>query len=201
MPKLYTRTGDRGKTSLYDMKNISKADWIFKVLGDLDELSAHIGLLCVLLQKNIVLGTIENDYDKRMKHLRRIQTKLLDLGSNFSTMTNRVKTTKTTGEDVKDLENQIDFFDANTPKLTEFILAGAGENDSQAQICRAVCRRAERNMWTLIELEESDRIEDETFQYINRLSDYFFALSRYLTSAEGLKEITRRQANESLLSE
>ncbi len=186
MPKLYTKVGDNGTTSLCDMKNVSKADWVFKVLGDFDELSAQIGLLCVFLNKN------ENG--ERVKHLRKIQSKLLDLGSNFATMYNRDRIVHISGEDVKELENQIDYFDSQSPKLTEFILPGAGESDSVAHICRAVCRRAERNMWTLTEIEDNTPVEKEAFHYVNRLSDYFFALARFLVYSTGLKEITRSES-------
>lgn len=186
MPKLYTKVGDSGMSSLYDMRNVSKADWVFKVLGDFDELSAHIGLLCCKLP---------DDFSPQITYLRRIQSMLLNFGSNFATMHNREKIVKTTEADVKNIENEIDFLDGSCPKLTEFILPGIGETDSIAHVCRAVCRRAERNVWTLKDLGDETPVEKETFQYLNRLSDYFFALARFLVYKSGKKEIKRSEAH------
>lgn len=178
MPQLYTRSGDNGTTTLHDMYNVSKADWIFKVIGDLEELSAHIGLLCVSLKK--YANETDSKYADHVRFLRKVQMKLTELGNNFATAQWRQNVVKTTTEDVKNLEAQIDFL------TTESVLLTCGESDCHAYICRAICRRAERNMWTLVELEESNRVENEAFQYMNRLSSYFYALARYLTQNQKL---------------
>lgn len=176
MSRLYTKTGDKGFTTLYDMRRVPKTEMVFDVLGDLDELSAHIGHLC---------SSGLNDED--IKFLRYVQSFLLDIGSNFATTTRRNNIKITTLEDVKKVENAIDFYDSKSPKLTEFILPGVNIKDSIAHICRSVSRRVERNMWKLKNEYETFYVEDETFQYINRLSDFFFAFARYLSDGKEFK--------------
>jgi len=175
MSRLYTKTGDKGFTTLYDMRRVSKTEIVFEVLGDLDELSAYIGQLCSIVN------------DKESKFLRYIQSFLLDIGSNFATTTRRDKIRVTTVDDIKSLENAIDFYDSKSPKLTEFILPGVNPKDSIAHICRSVCRRAERNMWKLKNEYDVFYVENETFHYINRLSDFFFAYARYLSEGKEFK--------------
>ena len=176
MSKLYTKTGDKGFTTLYDMRRVSKTEIVFDVLGDLDELSANVGYLCSY-------GLNEQD----TKFLRYIQSFLLYIGSNFATTTRRNNIRTTTIEDVKKIENAIDFYDSKSPKLTEFILPGVNTKDSIAHICRCISRRIERNMWKLKNAYEIFYVEDETFYYVNRLSDFFFAFARYLSDGKEFK--------------
>jgi len=188
MSKLYTKTGDKGYTSLYDMRRVPKTNLIFDVLGDLDELSAYIGQLCSYI-------TSEQD----LNFLRKIQTNLLDIGSDFATKNRRNNIKIMTQKDIVEIENAIDYYDSKSPKLTEFILPGVNTKDSLAHVCRSVSRRVERNMWKVKDdFEENFYVEKETFHYINRLSDFFFAFARYLS--EG-KETTRSQAINSFSNE
>lgn len=187
MSKLYTKTGDKGYTNLYDMRRVPKSNLIFDVLGDLDELSAHIGQLCSysLPQQDL-------------NFLRKIQTNLLDIGSDFATKTRRNNIKIMTHADVVEIENAIDYYDSKSPKLTEFILPGVNAKDSSAHVCRSVSRRVERNMWKSKDDDKDFYVQKETFHYINRLSDFFFAFARYLS--EG-KETTRSQAINSFSNE
>ena len=121
--------------------------------------------------------------------LRWIQNILLDIGSDFAS-------SKSTGnspspEDVQKLEVIIDTFDAQTPKLTEFILPGVGKNDANLHMCRAICRRLERHIWVLNEQDEELNVNDQIGVFVNRLSDFFFAFARFCS--EG-REYTRSQA-------
>lgn len=181
MSRLYTKTGDNGTTNLYDMRKCSKTDIVFDVLGTLDELSAHIGLVCVLLGKSVFIEI-----------LRAIQNRLLDIGSDIATVSRREYVRPITNEDIDILERYIDESTAKTPKLTEFILPGYTEIDAHIHICRGICRRLEREMW---KWRESPTVNIETsiltFKFINRLSDFFFAIAR--VCSEG-KDITRSQA-------
>lgn len=170
MPKLYTKKGDNKQTSLFDAKNLSKSDPIFEALGSLDELSVHIGLLASYKVMNNV-------------NLRVIQRKLLDIGSNISTVEYLKKTTFITDIDVKTVESWIDKCEEINTPLRQFILAGVELPDSQCHVCRVVCRRAEREI-----IRTNLDIDPFILQYMNRLSDYFFALSRVLS---GCKEIVR----------
>ena len=174
MPKLYTKTGDNGTTSLYDGSRLKKSSIFFDVLGDLDELSSNIGLLCAKIYSS--------NFDMLDK-LREIQVKLLDIGSNIAVIDKEKKKNipKLTENDVKNIEEWIDLCEESNNKLTEFLLTGVSEKDSQCHICRAVSRRVERHMWLLN--DEID-IDENILRYMNRLSDFFFALARNLTTSE-----------------
>lgn len=201
--KIYTKKGDNGVTNLYDSRGVSKSEYIFDALGDLDELSSHIGHLCSLVQPNPVLNFTKNngetftvvaDKDSGIalgdtespihKQLRWIQVCLLNIGSDISTR----DTTKhiTTDSDVTRLEEITDYYNERCRRLTEFILLGSSQSDSVAHICRSVSRRAERSMWK--SSTQSYQISQNCFQYMNRLSSFFFALARYMA---GDNEVTR----------
>jgi len=184
MPKLYTKTGDKGKTSLFDGNRIYKSEIFFDIVGGLDELSSNIGMLCAL---------VKDDYD----FLRVIQVKLLNIGSNIAVVDkSRGKVTnEITNRDIMNLEIHIDSCESKNDKLTEFLLLGTNKKDSQCHICRSICRRVERDMWKLMNSEhiiygrtdidlQGVVIEEEILKYINRLSDFFFAYSRNLSGNE-----------------
>jgi cob(I)alamin adenosyltransferase len=183
--KLYTKVGDKGVTNLYDMRKVSKNNPIIHTVGELDELSANIGMLISRLEDNL-----------HIKFLRWVQSRLLDIGSDFATTKNREKVVFIKEEDTKKIEGQIDLCEEKNSPLTEFILPGSNEVDSQCHICRAVCRRLERNMVSSKEYFDEEEYsqgdnELEKYKFINRLSDYFFALSRNLAC----EEIKRSQAD------
>ncbi len=171
--KLYTKRGDNGYTSLYDKRNISKDNLNIHVVGAIDELSAHIGLLCVYVSTNKTIT----------KCLREIQSDLLNIGSCIATLLKEPKT-PLVKERVAVLERDIDSYENSNPKLTEFILPGIQLADAQTHVCRTVCRRLERH---LISLNLSTKIDNNILAYINRLSDYFFALSRHLSNGKEIK--------------
>ena len=187
MPKLYTKTGDKGTTSLYDGNRIPKNSIFFDVLGDLDELSSHIGMLITLIK----------DYD--INYLRFIQKHLLNIGSNIAVVNNEKKVPIITENNIRNLELEIDDCESCNKKITEFLLPGVNKSDAQCHICRSVTRRLERNLWKLhyssdlvkgkrnnIELSEV-HVDDNILVFINRLSDYFFALSRNLSEGNDVK--------------
>ncbi len=187
MAKIYTRTGDNGKTNLYNRRNVPKYNMIFEVLGDLDELSAHIGILASLTDDNQLVKT----------QLRAIQNRLLDIGSDLSMEEKREQIVPVNTEDIKDLEHCIDYFSGTVEPLRAFILPGYHVADAHAHLCRTVCRRTERKMWLLYdsqtEEEENIYTDVDTFRYMNRLSDYFFALARYLSG--GREQIRGQSAS------
>jgi len=179
LPKLYTRNGDRGTTNLYDRVNLYKTDQVFEALGDLDELASHIGVLCSLVDDVMIID-----------QLREIQNRLLDMGSDLSTVTDRKreKSVYILEQDVTDLETYIDHFTDNCTPLRQFILSGCKLPDAQSHVCRSVCRRAERHVCRLLSGNE----DSVNLAYLNRLSDYFFALSRYLSGCqEKVREIRK----------
>lgn len=188
--KLYTKTGDNGITSLYDGNRIPKFSIFFEVLGDIDELSSNIGLLCAYLY--------EKEYPD--KYLRGIQKNLLDIGSNIAVVNEKRKKSvpQITISDVERIEQFIDMCESRNSKLTEFLLPGFNKADAQCHICRSITRRVERGLWkiqysdetingeSVINMEDVD-IDKNIIIYINRLSDFFFAFSRNLSNGRDIK--------------
>ena len=179
MPKLYSKTGDKGLTSLYDMSKVEKCDFIFDLLGSVDELSSHIGMLASLIEE---FGNQERAYN----YCRYLQSRLLDLGSDIATIKSRKQINSLNQDDINEIEKEIDHYSSLVPELKEFILPGTNIRDSQAHICRSVTRNVERNLWKF--KKDHSHLSIESFIFINRLSDYFFAVARFLSD----KEIKRK---------
>ena len=187
MPKLYTKTGDKGQTSLYDGNRINKSSIFCDVLGNLDLLASNIGMLISLIGENI-----------NSICLRKIQVILLNIGSNIAVVYEKRKhrVPKITNEHIILLEGWIDVCEEKNPKLTEFLLTGTNQTDSQCHICRSISRTVERNLWKLNNEYQNEiqslkynectnkYIEPNILKFINRLSDYFFALSRNFSTNE-----------------
>jgi len=182
--KIYTKTGDKGKTSLFGGGRVSKNNIRIESYGTIDELNAQIGYLSDLIaDKNI-----KND-------LFKIQNQLFIIGSILATNPDkitlksgkdRLDITKIKKEDVFYLEHKIDKYNSTLPKMTHFILPVGHISVSSCHIARTICRRAERR---IVALQEVDFVEDIVLEYINRLSDYLFVLARKLTVLNKVKEI------------
>jgi cob(I)alamin adenosyltransferase len=181
--KLYTKTGDAGMTGLYRGERVPKCSTRISIVGDLDELSANIGMLVALVNESVL-------QKEHVQTLRFIQHKLLDIGSIVATDADNAGGCVITSDDVSYIERCIDACEEKNAPLREFILVGTGRADAQAHICRAVSRRLERTV--ISAQQEGVRFisNDELLQYINRLSDYFFALGRTLCNCD---ETTRSQ--------
>lgn len=176
--KIYTKTGDKGTTGLIGGTRVSKADPRLEAYGTVDELNTHIGLLVAYGLK-----------DKQTQVLHTIQNLLFTIGSNLATdttKTNYKAQSVIKYEFIAFIEKQIDDFDEVLPPLTQFILPGGSTKAAQAHICRTVTRRAERRM---TEIAEIYNIDNMAIIFINRLSDYFFSLARYLLWEDNKKEI------------
>lgn len=180
--KIYTKTGDQGETGLYDGTRAPKSDLVFDVLGALDELSAHIGLLIFHLRKQNPKGDFDNvrnffdNYKEVIKYLREIQQTLLNIGSIIATPNPKEgqKLPVIVYDQVEKIEKEIDTMTQELEPLTVFILQGGNTAlDSQAHVCRTVTRRAER------EIIKYSNIDENIIKYMNRLSDYFFTFARY----------------------
>lgn len=165
----YTKTGDRGETSLIGGKRVPKYDDRVEAYGTVDELSAVIGVLNDLEgvpeAVKAVLGVIQNKLFTLESHFA------LDRTSEVSKMIPALEE-----EDVQFLERHIDAMNAELPELRAFVIPGGNMKASVSHVCRTVCRRAERQGWRLASHEEVDEVD---LRYLNRLSDYFFVLSRY----------------------
>ncbi|MDO9262231.1 MAG: cob(I)yrinic acid a,c-diamide adenosyltransferase [Flavobacteriaceae bacterium] len=182
--KIYTKTGDKGKTSLIGGKRVSKADLRIEAYGTIDELNAYIGLL---RDQSIDLQT-KNNLLSIQNHLFSIGTILaLDPeNEKFSSDDNPYATLNITIEDINILEKEMDEMNKKLPDLAHFILPGGHPSVSICHICRTICRRTER---ISVALNEESSVSEKIIIYLNRLSDYFFVLARKLTQDSGVSEI------------
>lgn len=172
--KIYTKTGDKGQTSLFNGERRSKDDIRIEAYGSVDELNSFLGLLTSKVNDTEVIEVLLD-----------IQKNLFDLGSMLANPTNTSKAV-IKEEHIEGLESGIDNMNEFLPSLKTFILPGGNESAALAHVCRTVCRRAERRT---ISLSMEHEIEPITVKYLNRLSDYFFVLSRKLIHDKGDKEI------------
>jgi cob(I)alamin adenosyltransferase len=164
---VYTKTGDTGTTALIGGSRVPKTHARLEAYGTVDELNSFIGLLA---------SQLTNDSDR--KFLLNIQNKLFVVGSYLATDQERtdVKSVSVvTLDDVREVENEIDIIDSALPPLHAFVIPGGTQSASVCHVCRTVCRRAERRILTMA---ENYPISTELLSYMNRLSDYFFVLSR-----------------------
>ncbi|XP_043094365.1 corrinoid adenosyltransferase [Puntigrus tetrazona] len=178
IPKIYTKTGDKGFSSTFTGERRPKEDHIFDALGTTDELSSAIGLareFCV------------DSGHSFTNQLEKIQCVLQDVGSNIATprssaRDSHIKKTKFSSQAVIELERWIDSFTEELPPLTNFILPSGGKSSAALHVARAVCRRAERCVAPVVRSGETD---PEVAKYLNRLSDYLFTVARYAAAKEG----------------
>lgn len=175
--KVYTKSGDKGMTGLVGGVKVKKTNPRIEAYGTVDELSAHLGMLASFMK--------DGD-DKKL--IFRTQQNLFTVCSYLATdktQTPLAPSYTLDEEEVLLLENEIDAINANIPPLKSFLLPGGSHEAAIAHVCRTVCRRAERRIFSLAETTELD---PEVLQYINRLSDYLFVLARKLNFIDGVRE-------------
>ncbi len=177
--KIYTRTGDSGKTALVGGRRISKADLRIEAYGTLDELTAHLGFLA---SSNFSLK------DDIQSQLQEIISRVMDCAAIVASEDETLeKLPKIAAEHISALEKWCDELLDGLPQLRYFTLPiGTGEM-SYSHVCRTVARRAERAMVRAVDNDE--HIPEDTMKYINRLSDYLYALSRHLAHSSGLSDV------------
>ncbi|MCB0379530.1 MAG: cob(I)yrinic acid a,c-diamide adenosyltransferase [Bdellovibrionales bacterium] len=176
--KIYTKKGDKGRSQLVDGSQVSKATLRLISYGNLDELNSHLGLLITHLDSHSV-------FEHEMTELVRIQEWLFQLGSQLACADEDMaaKLPTITQDDIEALEKQIDRYDKELPQLRNFILPGGDIAAVQAHICRTVCRRTERSC---VALNDQEGLEYPAIPFLNRLSDYFFTLSRWINHRLGI---------------
>jgi cob(I)alamin adenosyltransferase len=187
--KIYTKTGDKGTSSLYTGERRNKDDVVFDALGTVDELNSFVGLARTALDatRHAVIA----------EHLVVIQATLLDLGACVATprrldaadadsaLAKRLARTEFGDHPTAELEQWIDAFDAQLPPLRNFVLPSGGALSAHLHVCRSVTRRAER---IIVCLTRDGHVEDSVARFVNRLSDYFFVAARFACQTDGETE-------------
>ncbi len=175
---IYTKTGDKGKTSLFSGKRVYKDDLRVETYGTLDELNSVIGLVLSYKNKNLKKDKIIT------QTLFDVQSTLFYIGSYFADLPDTVSDIDFS-EKLKTFEKSIDFVMKEMPIFNSFILPGGGTRGATLHVARTLARRLER---LIIKLHRKQKVAPEVIQYINRLSDVLFAFARYSNFLEGKKE-------------
>lgn len=177
LSKIYTRTGDEGETGLGDGSRISKTHPRVEAMGSADELNSMVGLLVEdLLSEN------NDDLGKIADFLRTSQHRIFDLGGEISIPGFEI----ITGEHVKAVEEALDALNEHLEPLENFIIPGGSRLIANCHMARAICRRTERNVIALAELEP---VNQAALRFLNRLSDYLFVVARSCARITGIDEV------------
>jgi len=174
--KIYTKKGDSGHTSLIDGQIVNKHNLSVDAYGTVDELNSFLGLLKDYIKDETIKDILNN-----------IQPKLFSIGSILASGKNQnmLEKVKIEKRDVKYIEFHIDSMNNELPELKNFIIPGGHKISSYSHVCRSICRRAERR---ISELNNEQSVDPNILSYINRLSDFFFVLSRYLMYSDKIEE-------------
>ena len=188
--KIYTGTGDRGKTSLFSGERVSKNSLRIEAYGSLDELSSAIG--AVLAAMNSAPGELKLE-------IQVFQKELLNAGAWLATTPDTESIQRLvpfTKKPVEVLEAAIDRINAALPELRSFILPGGHLSAAMAHMARTICRRAERRVIDLVSNESDDVDTADSMQnvlvFLNRLSDYLFVLARYCNYLQKIEDVQWR---------
>lgn len=177
--KIYTKTGDKGQTSLFSGERVPKNSLRIEAYGTIDELNSFIGLAILELRDESVI-----------KLLAKIQNRLFVLGSDLATPLNerksKLKITRVPKNFYRDLEKAIDFYDSKLEPLRNFILPGGSKGAALLHICRTICRRAERNV---VALKDTVKVGENLIIFLNRLSDLFFVLARFENKCQKIPDV------------
>jgi cob(I)alamin adenosyltransferase len=179
--RVYTRTGDKGETGLVGGKRVPKDSSRIEAYGTIDELNSVVGLARVFNGEKIAAGEAHRFLDSV---LRDIQDELFDLGSELATPPDFFKPGmyRMGARQVETLERLIDECQKTLDPLKSFVLPGGGRVGAYLHQCRTVCRRAERE---ILRLSRAEEVSEWPLKYVNRLSDLFFVLSRWISKQSG----------------
>ena len=182
MFKIYTKTGDKGGTSLIGGVRVPKSHIRIESYGTVDELNSYIGMVNDLCN-NVNISN----------WLREVQDRLFTIGSVLATAPSKdikMKLPDLQTQDVQWLEQLIDEMNETLPEMRSFILPGGNLASSTCHVARCVCRRAER---ICVQMQENDElIPPLVIQYLNRMSDFLFILCRYISHINNAPEIEWR---------
>lgn len=169
---IYTKTGDKGKTSLFDGKRVLKSDKKVETYGTIDELNSTIGLALAFIK----IASIN-------KELEEIQNDLLEIGSSLAVSS--TLPAPQIADRPEEFEKLIDKLTRQMPSLNQFILPGGGKGGAQLHVARTIARRAER---MVVSLNQKEEIDLSIIVYLNRLSDLLFTFARFVNYKEKKKE-------------
>ncbi|MGZ3766689.1 MAG: cob(I)yrinic acid a,c-diamide adenosyltransferase [Mucilaginibacter sp.] len=174
--KIYTKTGDKGLTSLIGGTRVPKHHLRIESYGTVDELNSYIGLI---RDQDIAV------HDKQF--LKEVQDRLFTIGSSLASDPERSKMIipDLFDADIELLEKEMDVMNEKLPELRHFILPGGNNSVSFCHIARCVCRRAER---LTVHLAEESQVDEKVIVYLNRLSDYLFTLARKIGMEDNVPE-------------
>ena len=173
--KIYTKTGDKGQTSLFTGQRVSKTDPFIEALGTVDECNSAIGTALAFVPETPQMKATRDQ-------LETIQHALFDVGAALATpltraVTSKLEKTRFDHQEIEMLEKWIDAMEAELPPLKAFILPGGHPAGAALHLARSICRRSERRV---LPLYRNDDVSDTVLIYLNRLSDYLFSVSRYV---------------------
>jgi cob(I)alamin adenosyltransferase len=182
--KIYTRTGDKGLTSLFGGERVSKDTDRIEAYGNVDELNSWLGVVLSLKPPREVDSI-----------LRRIQNELFILGSDLATPETKrgKKALRITTSHIEQLERDIDTLESSLTPLEHFILPGGTRTAAELHVARTICRRAERS---IVRLSRKTEIRITPVVYVNRLSDLLFVAARSVNKSEGGDETQWTPAKE-----
>ncbi|MFB8626626.1 cob(I)yrinic acid a,c-diamide adenosyltransferase [Enterococcus faecalis] len=166
--KIYTKTGDKGMTKLVGSSTVAKDSDRVESYGTIDELNSWVGY---------IISQLPQENQEIKEELEALQHLLFDAGTDLSTPIEAQRPFKLQKESVHWLEQRIDFYTAQSPDIDRFILPGGTPEASMVHVARTIARRAER---IIVRLNWTAKINEEVLIFTNRLSDYFYALARYL---------------------
>ena len=166
--KIYTKTGDKGMTKLVGSSTVAKDSDRVESYGTIDELNSWVGY---------IISQLPQENQEIKEELEALQHLLFDAGTDLSTPIEAQRPFKLQKESVHWLEQRIDFYTAQSPDIDRFILPGGTQAASMVHVSRTIARRAER---IIVRLNWTAKINEEVLIFTNRLSDYFYALARYL---------------------
>ncbi len=181
LSKIYTKIGDKGSTLIATGEKLLKSNIRIEAYGTVDELNAVVGILRDTIANHGAVGDI-------VASLVLIQNELFDLGGELSVPLDVLNVNVqqvVSMADVERLEREMDFFNESLAPLENFVLPGGHIANSTCHLARTVCRRAER---AVVRMSEQDAVRDEVRIYLNRLSDWFFVVSRELSRRFGVPE-------------
>lgn len=175
--KIYTKTGDKGMTRLVGGSQVSKDSDRVESYGTVDELNSWVGY---------AISMLSDQHAAVKEELKQVQQCLFDVGTDLATPTEADRPTKLQTASVTWLEQRIDVYTEEAPDIERFILPGGSQGASMMHVARTIARRAERS---IVRLSWTSKINSDVIMFVNRLSDYFYALARVLNVREGVEDV------------